>query len=134
MSWCCSASVVALVAALLACERVPPEDFHLISRIPTPHFRDDCVKLAGIRVIGHDIHPPVAIHRVDPKVPGVRGIVIIETIIDLDGNVCDAAVLKGINPEADAAALAAVKQWRFRPATLNGKTVAVYFDLTVRFE
>jgi len=132
MSWCRSASVLALVAALLACRNVPPPPPH--EPIPTPHFRDDCVKLAGIRVIGHDIHPPVAIHRVDPKVPGVRGIVIIETIINVDGNVCDAAVLKGISTEADAAALAAVKQWRFRPATLNGKTVAVYFDLTVRFE
>lgn len=98
-----------------------------------PHLRDACTRLAARRV-GHDIHPPVLIDRVEPRVTtNVHGIVIVETIIDVDGNVCDAAVLKGINAEVDAAALAAVRRWRFRPATLNGRAVAVYFDLTVRF-
>lgn len=97
-----------------------------------PHLRDECTRLTARRV-GWDIHPPQLIDRVDPRVRNVRGIVIIETIIDVDGNVCDAAVLKGINAEVDAAAVAAVKRWRFTPATLNGRPVAVYFDLTVRF-
>jgi outer membrane biosynthesis protein TonB len=32
------------------------------------------------------------------------------------------------------AALAAVRRWRFRPATLENRPVAVYYHLTVRFE
>jgi len=41
--------------------------------------------------------------------------------------------IQRINAEVDADALAAVRQWRFRPARLNGKVRAVYFDLTVRY-
>ena len=32
------------------------------------------------------------------------------------------------------AAITAVRRWKFEPATLNGKPVAVYFNLTVTFE
>ena len=128
-TWCRSASSAFALLALLACERVPPPP----QPIPQPHFRAECVALAGLRVVGHDIEPPLLIERVKPKLTGVKGMVIIETIIDTDGNVCDAAVLKGINAEVDADALAAVRQWRFRPARLNGKVRAVYFDLTVRY-
>jgi len=27
-----------------------------------------------------------------------------------------------------------VQQWKFKPATLNGKPVAVYYNLTVNFQ
>ena len=32
------------------------------------------------------------------------------------------------------AAVSAVQQWKFKPATLNGKPVAVYYNLTVNFQ
>ncbi len=33
----------------------------------------------------------------------------------------------------DQAAVDAIKKWRFEPATLHGKPVAVYYNLTVNF-
>jgi TonB family protein len=33
----------------------------------------------------------------------------------------------------DSAAADAVKKWKFKPATLNGKPVAVIYNLTVNF-
>jgi protein TonB len=33
----------------------------------------------------------------------------------------------------DQAAAEAIKSWKFKPATLNGKPVAVYYNLTVNF-
>jgi protein TonB len=33
----------------------------------------------------------------------------------------------------DQAAVEAVRTWRFRPATLNGRPVDVYYNLTVNF-
>jgi protein TonB len=33
----------------------------------------------------------------------------------------------------DTAAAEAVKKWKFKPATLNGKPVDVYYNLTVNF-
>ena len=44
-----------------------------------------------------------------------------------------ARVLKPLPFGLDAAALNAVKQWKFQPGTLNGQPVPVYYNLTVNF-
>jgi periplasmic protein TonB len=59
--------------------------------------------------------------------------VIVEAIIDKDGKVTNVRVLKGLPMGLDQAAVDAVKNWRFRPATLNGRPVSVYYSLTVNF-
>ncbi len=64
----------------------------------------------------------------------IQGVVILQSIIDEQGNVTDVSVLKGLPMGLSEAAEAAVKQWKFKPATLNGKPVAVYFNLTVNFQ
>jgi protein TonB len=63
----------------------------------------------------------------------VTGVVIVEAIIDERGNVVNARVLKGLPMGLDKAALDAVERWKFRPATLQGKPVKVYYTLTVNF-
>jgi len=47
--------------------------------------------------------------------------------------VTNVRVLKGLPMGLDQAAVDAVKNWRFRPATLNGRPVSVYYSLTVNF-
>jgi protein TonB len=42
-------------------------------------------------------------------------------------------VLKPLPFGLDQAAVEAVKQWTFKPATLNGQPVEVIFNLTVNF-
>jgi TonB family protein len=64
----------------------------------------------------------------------IEGIVIIETIIDRQGNVTDARMLKGLPLGLDQSALDAVKKWKFKPGTLNGQPVPVIFTLTVTFK
>jgi protein TonB len=89
--------------------------------------------------VGGDVKPPVSITRVEPQYTEiarkarVEGIVIIEAIIDRNGNVTDARVLKPLPMGLDLAALTAVKQWKFRPGTLNGQPVPVIYNLTVTF-
>jgi protein TonB len=58
--------------------------------------------------------------------------VILEAVISENGNVEGVKVLasRGL---LDQAAIDAVRQWRYRPATLNGKPVRVYFTVTVDF-
>ena len=63
----------------------------------------------------------------------VEGLVIIEAIIDQNGNVTDARVLRGLRLGLDEAALDAVRRWKFTPGTLNGQPVPVIFDLTVTY-
>ena len=62
----------------------------------------------------------------------VQGVVILEAVIDSNGRVESARVLRSI-PLLDEAALAAVRQWRFEPARLNGQPVPVVMTVTVNF-
>jgi protein TonB len=64
----------------------------------------------------------------------LQGAVIVEAIIDTQGNVVDARVLKGMPMGLDRAGLDAVVKWKFKPATLKGKPVNVYYTLTVNFK
>lgn len=63
----------------------------------------------------------------------IQGVVIIEAIIDKQGIVSNVKILKGLPMGLDKAAADAVAKWRFEPATLNGKPVAVIYNLTVNF-
>ncbi|HEV7240827.1 MAG TPA: energy transducer TonB [Thermoanaerobaculia bacterium] len=89
--------------------------------------------------VGGNVRAPVAVKRVDPvytevaRKARVEGIVIIEAVIDRQGNVTEARVLKGLPFGLDLAALNAIRQWKFQPGTLNGQPVPVYYNLTVNF-
>lgn len=82
---------------------------------------------------------PVLIHQVQPRYTeaarraGVQGMVILEAIIDERGYVSNVRVLRSLPMGLDREAMEAVKQWRYRPAMLNGRPVKVYFTLTVNF-
>ena len=88
--------------------------------------------------VGGDIRPPVKVHHVAPVYPsiarsaGVSGVVILEAVIDGGGSVQDVRVLRSV-PLLDAAALEAVRQWRFTPTLLNGQPIPVVMTVTVSF-
>lgn len=84
--------------------------------------------LAPKRVFSPDPHYPE-----EARHARVQGVVILQTIIDTVGNVKDVRVLKGLPSGLTEAAVEAVTKWRFEPATLEGKPVAVYYLVTVSF-
>ena len=57
-----------------------------------------------------------------------------EAIIDKEGDVVDARILRPLGLGCSEAALEAIRAWKYRPATLNGRHVAVYLTVTVRFQ
>ncbi len=75
--------------------------------------------------------PPV--YTVEARKDRVTGVVILEAVIDEQGNVTDVKVLKGLPAGLDQAAVKAVESWKFNPATLDGRPVPVYYTLTVNF-
>jgi TonB family protein len=93
--------------------------------------------MAPVRV-GGDIKEPKKIRHVAPVYPDaaladrVQGVVILEAIIDTNGNVSDAKVLRSV-PLLDQAAVDAVLQWQFTPTVLNGTPVRVIMTVTVNF-
>lgn len=90
--------------------------------------------------VGGDVKAPVVIYRVEPvytekaRKAAITGIVIVEVIVDEAGVVKDAHVLKPLPFGLDEAAIDAVKKWRFRPGTLNGKPVEVLFNFPLKFQ
>ena len=89
---------------------------------------------------GGDVKPPLLIQRVEPAYPEIErkihkeGVVILEAIITSEGAVDEVKVLKSADAILDEAAKRAVLQWRYRPATLNGRAVRVYLTVTVSFQ
>jgi TonB family protein len=95
---------------------------------------------AGPLVAGvGDVKAPVVLRRVAPPYPRtammahLNGFVIVECIIDRNGVVRDAKVVKSTSALFEQAALDAVQQWQFAPGSLHGKPVDTIFDLTVTF-
>jgi TonB family protein len=84
------------------------------------------------------VQPPTVTRKVDPQHPivamqaRVSGTVVLEVLVDERGNVADARVARSI-PLLDQAALDAVKQWQFRPATLKGEAVPVIVQVEMNF-
>ena len=79
---------------------------------------------------------PTILSNVKPVhvTPTVAGRVILQVVIDEDGCVRDPKIYQGINRDQDSAALDAVRQWVFLPATLEGKPVSVNYVLTLTIE
>lgn len=63
---------------------------------------------------------------------GVEGQVIVRVVVDTNGNVIKANIMKSI-PVLDQAALDAAKKWKFSPGEKDGKKVKVEMLLPVRF-
>jgi TonB family protein len=67
------------------------------------------------------------------KAAGQRGSVVLQVLIGRDGAVQDAKFLQGSLVFARAA-IDAVKQWRFKPYTMNGRPVSVESAMTLNFK
>lgn len=65
---------------------------------------------------------------------GVRGVVILQLLIEATGRVQDVEVLRGLPAGLTERAVAAARRSRWRPALLCGRPLAAYFDVTVRFD
>jgi protein TonB len=60
----------------------------------------------------------------EARAAGVEGRLVLEVTVDADGNVTAVKVVNGVDPALDAAAIATVKTWRFKPALACGRPVA----------
>jgi TonB family protein len=69
------------------------------------------------------------------KAQGIEGTVLMNAIIGKDGSLLSLTVMNKLaDPDLAAAALDAVKQWRYQPTLLNGEPVEVVTTITVNFK
>ena len=64
----------------------------------------------------------------------VEGVIVSELLVEKDGRITQPRVLQSLSPGLDLQALVTFCDWRFKPATLDGKPVRVYYMLTTSFE
>lgn len=83
---------------------------------------------------------PETVRTVAPEYPescrskGIEGSVGLEVSVDAQGKPTEVKVLKSAHPDLDKAAVAAVKQWLFKPVVVAGKSKAAVYELTVDFK
>jgi len=91
------------------------------------------------REIGGELRPPKLLFGPAPRYPELarqvrlEGEVVVECVIDAQGLVREARVVRGPGLLREPA-LAAVSRWRYAPTLLNGRPVAVRMSVSVRFE
>jgi periplasmic protein TonB len=88
--------------------------------------------------VGGDVKSAQLISKVDPVYPSiarsqrVSGSVVIDALIDAKGNVTTMKVLSGPTL-LHQAAMEALKQWKYRPATLDGNPVSMHLTVSIQF-
>jgi TonB family protein len=78
------------------------------------------------------------VHAVYPSAAAkaqLSGRVVMQAVVRKDGSISDVLVLSCSQPDVgfEQAAIDAVEQWRFRPATLAGQPVDAYTTITIQF-
>ena len=82
---------------------------------------------------------PVVIHQVEPEYPDearkakFQGSVLVAVEVDEQGRVRGVRIVKPAGLGLDEKAMEAVKKWRFRPATRDGRPVSVPASIEVSF-
>ncbi len=115
--------------------REPPPSFdHPIG--PPEHVDDGPMPGTGDRIVLDTWPEPT--RKTAPEYPaearirGIQGTVAVQALVDRNGVVREARVVNSI-PALDAAALEAVRQWRFPPATSAGRPAAFWIVVPVKF-
>jgi TonB family protein len=91
--------------------------------------------------IGNGVSAPVPIRQVKPdytpeaQAQRIEGAVTLDAVVTADGAVSDVKVAKSLDSVfgLDKAAVTAMKEWKFRPGTKDGKAVAVQVAVQMTF-
>jgi periplasmic protein TonB len=107
-------------------------------RAPQKPIEPKIFKRPDSITIGGDIMAAKLIHKVDPEYPRLAiitrlsGTVMLEAIIDEEGNVTNPKIVDG-DQIFNQAALDAVRQWKYSPTILNGEPIIIKTTIKVVF-
>jgi len=106
---------------------------------PTFHQPGLLDKMASTKPSVPTSTPPVPIGRAKPDYPfelrrdGITGEAIVEFIVNKEGKVSSAHVVRTTHPGFVAPAVEAVLNWKFKPGTKNGRKVATRMQVPIVF-
>jgi protein TonB len=93
----------------------------------------------GLYRVGGGVAAPQLIYSVDPEFSDearrskFQGVCVVSLVVDAQGNPQRVQVVRHLGMGLDQKAVAAVRQYRFKPATLQGRAVAVEVNIEVNF-
>ncbi|MDZ7638925.1 MAG: energy transducer TonB [Bryobacterales bacterium] len=93
----------------------------------------------GVFRVGGGVTSPVPVYKIEPEYSEearkakYQGTVVLSVIIDATGKPTSLKVVRPLGLGLDEKAIEAVRKWRFRPGTKEGKPVAVYATIEVNF-
>jgi TonB family protein len=108
------------------------------SAVPGEVQRASAVEPAGTVELAPDAAEGSLLHRVEPEYPEearqqrIQGAVVLDVRIGRDGSIQDVKRVSGRSVLANAA-IAAVKQWRFKPRIVKGQPVPMQTRVTLNF-
>jgi TonB family protein len=123
-------------------------DQRMMSRLPDywqeyftskSEHRQFMPKDASVKAVSEGMTPPHVLNSIDPSSNeyaqqyGIAGMELLRTVVDATGVPREMAIARPIGFGLDEKAVDAIKNSRFRPATLNGQPVPVVVDLVVTF-
>ena len=83
--------------------------------------------------------PPTVLYRIEPvysekaRKAKLQGVVVLSAIVRKDGSIEVLKVVRGLGLGLDENAITALKRWRFRPGTKDGRPVDVPLNIEVKF-
>lgn len=89
--------------------------------------------------IGGDVSAPTVIYKVEPeyspqaRAAGLQGTVLLAMEVDEDGTASNIRVIRSLGMGLDEQAVAALGEWRFRPAMHAGSPVRVTANVEINF-
>lgn len=93
----------------------------------------------GAYSVGGNVSAPIPIYKPEPpyseqaRKAKYQGTVVLWIVVDTQGNVMDAQVVKPLGMGLDQNAVKTVKTWKFKPAMRNGSPVPVKVMVEVQF-
>lgn len=107
-------------------EKEPEKPFQSVEQMP--QFPGGDAEL--LRYVSSNLrYPTIAAEN------GVEGLVVVRFVVNKDGVVSDAEILRSLDPSCDKEAQRVVRSMpKWVPGKQNGRNVAVYYTLPVRFQ
>jgi periplasmic protein TonB len=106
----------------------------IVSRrsIPVPHNLNSQKPPAKDLVVGRPLKRVSPFYPVEAKEQGIEGTVRLRAVISVDGNVQSVQPVSGPEPLV-AAAITAVREWRYGPTLFEGRRIPVQDDIRLVF-
>jgi protein TonB len=85
------------------------------------------------------VEPPIPVRTVAPNFPndlhdkGISGVVMVNVLVDQQGNPQDLKVARSSNSEFEEPAMEALRKWKFKPAERDGSAVSIRVVIPIRF-